>query len=92
MDKFKAKAMELAKKVKKIGEDDPRRIVHSFKVGLALTLVSTFYYVTPLFASLGVSAMWAVVTVVVVMEYTVGMRLSSRNLVKFPNMQELIYI
>ncbi|XXG88735.1 hypothetical protein AAC387_Pa12g0911 [Persea americana] len=60
------------KKVKKIGQDDPRRIIHSFKVGFALSLVSLFYYCRPLFGGFGTSAMWAVMTVVVVFEYTVG--------------------
>lgn len=71
--KLKARVIGLTKKMKKIGDDDPRRVTHSFKVGLALTLVSIFYYVTPLFVGFGVSAMWAILTVVVVMEYTVGM-------------------
>ncbi|URE23355.1 aluminum-activated malate transporter [Musa troglodytarum] len=75
-EKTRAMVVELSKKVKKIGEDDPRRIAHSFKVGLALTLVSVFYYVTPLFDGFGVSSMWAVLTVVVIMEYTVGGTLS----------------
>ncbi|XXG62530.1 hypothetical protein AAC387_Pa05g0869 [Persea americana] len=64
------------KKVKKIGKDDPRRIFHSLKVGLALTLVSIFYYLRPLYDGFGVNAMWAVLTVVVVFEYTVGATLS----------------
>ncbi|XP_072952599.1 aluminum-activated malate transporter 1-like [Typha angustifolia] len=72
LDKLKASA----RKVRKIGEDDPRRIAHSFKVGLALTAVSFFYYATPLYDGFGVSAIWAVMTVVVVMEYTVGATLS----------------
>ncbi|KAL6897935.1 hypothetical protein ACP4OV_006894 [Aristida adscensionis] len=61
------------RKVAKIAGDDPRRVAHSGKVGLALTLVSLLYYVTPLFNGFGVSTLWAVLTVVVVMEYTVGM-------------------
>ncbi|MQL84719.1 hypothetical protein Taro_017235 [Colocasia esculenta] len=65
-----------AKNVKKVATDDPRRILHGMKVGLALTLVSLFYYVNPLYEGFGVSAMWAVLTVVVVMEYTVGGTLS----------------
>ncbi|XP_073007515.1 aluminum-activated malate transporter 1-like [Typha latifolia] len=72
LDKLKAGV----RKVRKIGEDDPRRIAHSFKIGLALTAVSFFYYATPLYDGFGVSAMWAVMTVVVVMEYTVGATLS----------------
>ncbi|KAJ8484938.1 hypothetical protein OPV22_017423 [Ensete ventricosum] len=76
VDRLSTRVAEFFSKVKKIGEDDPRRIGHSFKVGLALTLVSVFYYVTPLFVGFGVSTMWAVLTVVVVMEYTVGGTLS----------------
>ncbi|KAJ6834400.1 aluminum-activated malate transporter 1 [Iris pallida] len=71
-EKMKEKAVELLNMVVKIGRDDPRRILHSIKVGLALTLVSVFYYVNPLFNGFGTSAMWAVLTVVVVMEFTVG--------------------
>ncbi|KAI0496026.1 hypothetical protein KFK09_022333 [Dendrobium nobile] len=70
------KLKELAQKIRKIGKDDPRRVLHSLKVGLALTLVSIFYYVNPLFHAIGTSIMWAVLTVVVVMEYTVGGTLS----------------
>lgn len=62
----------VTKKVKKIGKDDPRRIFHSLKVGVALTFVSIFYYLRPLYDGFGVNAMWAVLTVVVVFEYTVG--------------------
>lgn len=72
MNKLHTMVIMLFKKVKKIGEDDPRRILHSFKVGLTLTLVCIFYYVTPLFDGFGSSAMWAVLTVAVVMEFTVG--------------------
>ncbi|KAH0453759.1 hypothetical protein IEQ34_018083 [Dendrobium chrysotoxum] len=66
------KLKEIAQKIRKIGKDDPRRVLHSLKVGLALTLVSIFYYVNPLFHGFGTSTVWAVLTVVVVMEYTVG--------------------
>lgn len=72
VERMKEMAVGLSKKVKKTVKDDPRRLAHSFKVGLALTIVSIFYYVTPLYKGLGVSTMWAVLTVVVVMEYTVG--------------------
>ncbi|OAY84671.1 Aluminum-activated malate transporter 1 [Ananas comosus] len=76
VERMKEMAVGLSKKVKKIVKDDPRRVAHCFKVGLALTIVSIFYYVTPLYEGLGVSTMWAVLTVVVVMEYTVGGTLS----------------
>ncbi|KAK4492290.1 hypothetical protein RD792_003093 [Penstemon davidsonii] len=60
------------KNAKKLGKEDPRRIVHSLKVGLAITLVSLFYYFDFLYEGFGVSAMWAVMTVVVVFEFSVG--------------------
>ncbi|XP_015936013.1 aluminum-activated malate transporter 2-like [Arachis duranensis] len=63
---------ELPKKIKKSGQDDPRRITHSLKVGFALTLVSMFFYVQALYDSFGVNTLWAIMTVVVVMEFSVG--------------------
>ncbi|XWS52799.1 hypothetical protein CRYUN_Cryun11dG0103100 [Craigia yunnanensis] len=69
---IKTKVFEFVSKVKKLGQDDPRRVVHSLKVGFALTLVSLFYYYQPLYESFGVSAMCAVITVVVVFEFSVG--------------------
>ncbi|XP_059311383.1 aluminum-activated malate transporter 2-like [Lycium ferocissimum] len=68
-EKLFAKIVGIAKQFKKIGKDDPRRVIHSLKVGLALTLVSLFYYFQPLYNSFGVSAMWAIMTVVVVFEF-----------------------
>ncbi|KAL3532170.1 hypothetical protein ACH5RR_005691 [Cinchona calisaya] len=70
--KLKEKAVIFAKKTNKVGRDDPRRIVHSTKVGLALTIVSLLYYFRPLYDGFGQSGMWAILTVVVVFEFTVG--------------------
>ncbi|XP_040990948.1 aluminum-activated malate transporter 8-like [Juglans microcarpa x Juglans regia] len=67
-----AVAVEFANKMKKLGQDDPRRIVHSLKVGVAITLVSLFYYVRPLFDRFGENGIWAVLTVVLVFEFSVG--------------------
>lgn len=52
--------------------NEPKKVVHCLKVGLALSLVSVFYYMRPLYDGVGGNAMWAVMTVVVVFEYTVG--------------------
>ncbi|XP_031476551.1 aluminum-activated malate transporter 10-like [Nymphaea colorata] len=60
----------------KLGASDPRKVVHCMKVGLALTVVSLFYYMRPLYDGVGGNAMWAVMTVVVVFEFTVGATLS----------------
>lgn len=61
-----------AKKVWKIGTDDPRKATYGVKVGVALTLVSLFYYVRPLYDGVRGNAVWAIMTVVLVFEYTVG--------------------
>ncbi|KAL6496358.1 hypothetical protein OROGR_029616 [Orobanche gracilis] len=74
--KLKSSAVETMETVKKVGEDDPRRIIHSMKVGLALTIVSMFYYFRPLYDGFGQAGMWAIITVVVVFEFTVGGTLS----------------
>ncbi|KAK4857149.1 hypothetical protein QYF36_025071 [Acer negundo] len=76
MDRGWGKLKAFPGKLKKLGKDDPRRIIHSLKVGLAITLVSLFYYFEPLYEGFGVSAMWAVMTVVVVFEFSVGATLS----------------
>ncbi|XP_048435411.1 aluminum-activated malate transporter 12-like [Pyrus x bretschneideri] len=55
-----------------VGRDDPRRVIHALKVGLSLTLVSLLYLIQPLFVGVGENAIWAVMTVVVVLEFTAG--------------------
>ncbi|KAL6341994.1 hypothetical protein AAG906_038240 [Vitis piasezkii] len=72
IEKFRDKVVEAARKAKKLGQEDPRRIIHSLKVGLAITLVSLIYYFNPAYGDFGVSTMWAVLTVVVVFEFSVG--------------------
>lgn len=71
-DKMKDKVIEFVHMTIKLATDDIRRVIHSIKVGLALTIVSLFYYFQALYDSFGVSAMWAVMTVVVVFEFSVG--------------------
>ncbi|KAF8110323.1 hypothetical protein N665_0085s0051 [Sinapis alba] len=69
------KLREIVREGRRVGEEDPRRIVHAFKVGVALVLVSSFYYYQPFgpFTDyFGINAMWAVMTVVVVFEFSVG--------------------
>ncbi|MBA0750936.1 hypothetical protein Gogos_002312, partial [Gossypium gossypioides] len=68
----KIKVFEFVNKLKKLGQDDPRKVIHSLKVGLALTLVSLLYYYQPLYDGFGVSAIFAVITVLFVLEFSVG--------------------
>lgn len=70
--KAKDKVVKFGKRVEKLGKDDPRRVIHSLKVGLALSLVSLIYYWRPLYDGFGMSGIWAVLTVVVVFEFSVG--------------------
>lgn len=69
---MKMKLLGFVSKVWNIGADDPRKVIHGVKVGLALSLVSLFYYTRPLYDGVGGTAIWAVMTVVVVFEFTVG--------------------
>uniref|UniRef100_J3LFS6 Aluminum-activated malate transporter 10 n=1 Tax=Oryza brachyantha TaxID=4533 RepID=J3LFS6_ORYBR len=69
---LEAKVSGFAKQVWKIGADDPRKPAYGVKVATALTLVSLLYYVRPLYDGVGGTAVWAIMTVVLVFEYTVG--------------------
>ena len=53
-------------------KQEMRKLIHSFKVGLSLVLVSLFYLLDPLFEQVGENAMWAIMTVVVIFEYFAG--------------------
>lgn len=56
----------------KVGKEDKRKVIHSLKVGMALSLVSLLYLMEPLFVGIGENAIWVVMTVVVVFEFTTG--------------------
>ncbi|XP_010543061.1 PREDICTED: aluminum-activated malate transporter 10 [Tarenaya hassleriana] len=56
----------------RIGAEEPRKVVHCLKVGLALSLVSVFYYMRPLYEGVGGNSLWIVMTVVVVFEPNVA--------------------
>ncbi|GLJ39487.1 hypothetical protein SUGI_0806630 [Cryptomeria japonica] len=62
----------LAREVFMLGKDDPRRVIHAVKVGLAISVASLFYLMEPLFDGVGEDAIWAIITVVVVSEFTAG--------------------
>ncbi|XP_042479944.1 aluminum-activated malate transporter 10-like [Macadamia integrifolia] len=73
---FTSKFRKFFKKAWALGVDDPKKVIHCLKVGMALTIVSLFYYMRPLYEGVGGNAIWAVMTVVVVFEYSVGATLS----------------
>ncbi|KAK6142665.1 hypothetical protein DH2020_023013 [Rehmannia glutinosa] len=74
--KLLSKFWGLNKETWNLAMNEPKKLIHGFKVGMALSLVSLFYYMKPLYEGIGGNAMWAVLTVIVVFEYTVGATLS----------------
>lgn len=54
------------------GGHDMRKIIHCIKVGISLVLVSLLYLLNPLFKQVGENAMWAIMTVVVMFEFSAG--------------------
>ncbi|KAJ1433057.1 Aluminum-activated malate transporter [Sesbania bispinosa] len=58
---------------KKMKNDlDTRKLIHSIKVGISLVLVSLLYILNPLFEQVGENAMWAIMTVIVIFEFSAG--------------------
>ena len=49
------------------------KLIHSFKVGFALVLVSLLYILDPLFEQVGENAMWAIMTIEVIFEFFAGL-------------------
>lgn len=57
----------------KVGKEDPKRVIYALKVGVSLTLASLLYLMEPLFEGIGENTIWAVMTVVLVLEFTAGL-------------------
>ncbi|KAL3366099.1 hypothetical protein AABB24_010979 [Solanum stoloniferum] len=72
VEKIKSLGRLTCRKIWKVGKEDKRRVIHSLKVGISLSLVSLLYLMEPLFKGIGENAIWAVMTVVVVLEFTTG--------------------
>ncbi|CAH8327468.1 unnamed protein product [Eruca vesicaria subsp. sativa] len=66
------KMKTILKNLWNVGKEDTRRLKHALKVGVSLTLVSLLYLMEPLFKGIGKNAIWAVMTVVVVLEFSAG--------------------
>ncbi|GMP91037.1 hypothetical protein CsSME_00041905 [Camellia sinensis var. sinensis] len=58
--------------VAKQSKHDMRKVIHSFKVGIAFVLVSFLYLLDPLYKKVGENAIWAIMTVVVIFEFSAG--------------------
>ncbi|CAA7053096.1 unnamed protein product [Microthlaspi erraticum] len=67
---------EVARKAWDMGVSDPRKIVFSAKIGLALTIVAVLIFFQEPNPDLSRYSVWAILTVVVVFEFTIGATLS----------------
>ncbi|XP_020262734.1 aluminum-activated malate transporter 12-like [Asparagus officinalis] len=56
----------------RMGRENPRKFIHAVKVGMAFTVVSLLYLLDPLFNGIGENAIWAIMTVVMMLEFTAG--------------------
>ncbi|XP_057727392.1 aluminum-activated malate transporter 2-like [Arachis stenosperma] len=74
--RFVAKMVGVMLQLKKPAQDDPRRLIHSFKVALSITTVSAFYFVKSLFVCFDKNPMWIIITVILVSEFSVGATLA----------------
>ncbi|KAF1883185.1 hypothetical protein Lal_00003368 [Lupinus albus] len=66
------KVKHVAASAWEMGHSDPRKIIFSVKVGLALTLISLLIFLKEPFEDVNRYFVWAILTVVLIFEYNIG--------------------
>lgn len=69
---FCRSVQDVTKKAYEMGRSDPRKIVFAIKIGLSLMLISLLVFLKEPIKELSRYSVWAILTVVVVFEFSIG--------------------
>lgn len=76
ISRFWCDVQETSVKAYEMGRKDPRKVIFAAKVGMSLAFVSILVFFKEPFSYIGSHSVWAILTVVVVFEFSIGATLS----------------